>query len=66
MQSVLTTGASPLFIVCHKVISLSPCLVYSLFQYIIGDGIFSQLSRGGSRISEKGVCMYIDMGGSLC
>ena len=29
------TWASPVFTVCHKVISL----VYSLFQYIIGDEI---------------------------
>ena len=33
------TGASPVFKVSHKVISLTSCLVYSLFQYIIGDGI---------------------------
>ena len=32
---ITTTGASPVFTVCHKVISL----VYSLLQYIIGDGI---------------------------
>ena len=31
----MLTGASLVFTECHKVISL----VYSLFQYIIGDGI---------------------------
>ena len=31
----LSTGDSPVFIVCYRTISL----VYSLFQYIIGDGI---------------------------
>ena len=30
-----STGTSPVFTACHKVISL----VYSLFQYIIRDGI---------------------------
>ena len=34
----LITGASPVFTVCHKVISLTSRQVYSLFQYIIGDG----------------------------
>ena len=41
----LTTGASPVFTVCHKVISL----VYSLFQYIIRDGIL---------LSWKGPCGF--------
>ena len=34
-DSIYHTGASSVFKVCHLVISL----VYSLFQYIIGDGI---------------------------
>ena len=35
LDSIYHKGASPVFKVCHKLISL----VYSLFQYIIGDGI---------------------------
>ena len=45
------TGASPVITVCHKVISLIS-LVYSLFQYIIGDGIL---------LSWTGLCGSNDM-----
>ena len=42
MGSIEPKDNSPVFTVCHKVISLtSLCLVYSLLQYIFGDVILS-------------------------
>ena len=50
----VVTGTSPVSTVCHKVISL----VYSLFQYIIGDGILSWTGPCGCGL-ETSILMHL-------